>query len=163
MTDKYSQALKDLEKTRLDLIEAGMFDQWARIVKVVHGLCEKPEAKPDPKYLNIPNICFSLTKKHDKREPDFAKQRLTRGFDDSELWSLDHTIVNFILPRLKRFRENHCGFPFQFDCDDQWNNILDKIITALELYSKDDTNKDQDQQIEEGLDLLRKYFRTLWS
>ena len=59
----------------------------------------------DIKYLGIPNICFSLTGKDDKREIDFIKQRLERGFDDSETWSLRDTIALFILPRLKRYQE----------------------------------------------------------
>ena len=50
----------------------------------------------DIKYLNIPNICFSLTEKDDEREEKFIKQRIERGFDDSETWGLDHTIASFI-------------------------------------------------------------------
>lgn len=37
----------------------------------------------DIKYLNIPNVCFSLTDPMDNREPEMAKQRIERGFDDS--------------------------------------------------------------------------------
>jgi hypothetical protein len=37
----------------------------------------------DVKYLGIPNICFSLTDKNDKREKKLSKQRMVRGFDDS--------------------------------------------------------------------------------
>ena len=33
------------------------------------------------------------------------KQRLERGFDDSETWSLRDTIANFIIPRLERYEE----------------------------------------------------------
>lgn len=40
-----------------------------------------------------------------KRFWKFLWQRWTRGFDDSETWSLDSTISYFILPRLKRFKE----------------------------------------------------------
>lgn len=57
--------------------------------------------KKDPKYLGIPNIQFSLTDKTDEREEKFSQQRIERGFDDSETWSLDCTITKFILPRLK--------------------------------------------------------------
>ena len=32
-------------------------------------------------------------------------QRIIRGFDDGETWSLDYNIIKFTLPRLKRFRE----------------------------------------------------------
>ncbi len=84
-------------------------------------------------------------------------QRRLRGFDDSELWSLDDTILRFILPRLKRFRikarmgwpgpeaifdirhEDFQGLPpeEQRDIDDrsleEWDQVLDKMIRALEL------------------------------
>ena len=42
----------------------------------------------DPKYLGIPNICFSLTEDTDRRESEYKEQRIQRGFDDSETWSL---------------------------------------------------------------------------
>jgi len=62
-------------------------------------------APVDFKYMQIPNICFSLTDADDKREMEFKKQRLERGFDDSETWSLRDTIANFIIPRLERYEE----------------------------------------------------------
>jgi len=62
-------------------------------------------APVDFKYMQIPNICFSLTDVDDKREMEFKKQRLERGFDDSETWSLRDTIANFIIPRLERYEE----------------------------------------------------------
>lgn len=67
--------------------------------------------KKDPKYLGIPNIQFSLTDKDDKREKNFSKQRIERGFDDSETWSLDSTITSFILPRLKDSKKLRLDFP----------------------------------------------------
>lgn len=38
-------------------------------------------------------------------------QRLTRGYADNEIWSLDYTISKFVLPRLKALRENTHGYP----------------------------------------------------
>lgn len=84
-------------------------------------------------------------------------QRRIRGFDDSEVWSLDDTILKFILPRLKRFREKDThAWPgaltiFEIDHDDymdlspserndldersleEWGRMLDKMIRAIEL------------------------------
>jgi hypothetical protein len=37
-----------------------------------------------------------------KRRLQLWKQKLTRGFSDDELWSLDITVAKFMLPRLKR-------------------------------------------------------------
>ena len=58
----------------------------------------------------VENINFSLDlKEDDERKEIFKKQRLERGFDETELWNLDTTILKFILPRLKAFKENTFG------------------------------------------------------
>lgn len=57
----------------------------------------------DPR--GIKNVNFSLGEETDEREPEWKAQRLTRGFDDTEMWSLDCTIAAFIAPRLKVFKE----------------------------------------------------------
>ena len=62
--------------------------------------------KIDPLECNVPNICFSHATglpKNDDRLETYKEQRLERGFDDSELWNLDITIINFILPRLEEW------------------------------------------------------------
>lgn len=53
---------------------------------------------------NIPNVCFSLIKQDDKRWDKYEQQRIERGFDDSETWSLRDTIAKFIIPRLERYQ-----------------------------------------------------------
>jgi hypothetical protein len=65
-----------------------------------------------------------------KRTYRFFWQRITRGWDDSETWSLDYNIIEYLVPRLERFRELHIDNP----CDitfDEWNNILDEIIWSF--------------------------------
>lgn len=118
----------------------------------------------DPKYLNIPNIQFSLTDKNDGREIKFSKQRINRGFDDSETWSLDSTISKFILPRLKVFNDVKISHPPSITMS-EWTLIIKKIITGFELLLKDNesyiTGEDK-ILIEEGLDLFRKHFLDLW-
>lgn len=119
---------------------------------------------PDPKYLNIPNICFSITEPGDKREEEFSLQRRTRGFDNSETWALDQTIVDFILPRLKVFKELTVGFPVKFDTMQEWQDVLDQMIEAFELmHLRDHYAEDvDDMKINRGLDLFREYFFHLW-
>ena len=143
----------------------------------------------------------------------FAWQRKTRGFDDSETWNLDNTIANFVLPRLKRYKELNNGCPILDGFDEsldenndkmheEWNRIIDRIIFSLERISKDDesdwikypenydhgwTTKPSithpnhselvwndkrkpeyieyeklQKEIQEGLSLFSKYFRSLW-
>src|SRR5271157_2530255 len=96
----------------------------------------KKKTQIDIKYIGVPNICFSLTDKDDKREKKLSKQRMKRGFDDSETWCLTTTICSFILPRLKRFREIYAGYPMGLTAR-KWNSIIDKIILSLELIVRD--------------------------
>ena len=86
-------------------------------------------------------------------------QRLTRGFSSRALWSLDYTITEFILPRLKAFRKGGtCGYPGyqeefreRIDADESgewdkelskemynaWLGKLDKMILAFEYMKLD--------------------------
>ena len=48
---------------------------------------------------------FSLISQDHPKWDKFTKQRLERGFDDSETWNLDLTIAKFVLPRLESFKE----------------------------------------------------------
>jgi len=95
-------------------------------------------------------------------------QIITRGFSDVDTWSLDYTIAKFALPRLKVFKINHGEWvPSSLKGIDQWNEILDKIIFAMEITTKEFdgiveiTEKDSIRQIE-GYRLFGKYFNNLW-
>jgi hypothetical protein len=117
--------------------------------------------KIDIKYLGIPNICFSLTGRYDNREPDYILQRMEHGFDDSETWSLDCTIANFILPRLKRYLEIA---PNVINMDDEINDI--KLFQqALELIVRDEGSqcwsKEEEQLVRDGLAVFPKIFLRL--
>ena len=121
------------------------------------------ENKTDIKYLNIPNICFSLTDKEDEREKEFSKQRIERGFDDSETWSLRDTIALFIIPRLKRYQEITTEY---LERNSELVNDIDAFIKAMELVSKDRGvcihTKEEEKQIFEGLEKFSKIFLSLW-
>lgn len=90
--------------------------------------------KNDP--LNIPNVCFSLVGPDDPedRQEKFQKQRIERGFDDTELWNLDYTMMKFMYPRIKAFRENTCGWPGSLESEEEWFEILDKILGAFDIF-----------------------------
>ena len=117
----------------------------------------------DYKHLGIPNICFSLTDKDDKREVDFKKQRLERGFGDSETWSLRDTMANFIIPRLKRYQEIANDF---LKRDEELVNDIDCFLKAMELAARDNGSciftKEEKKQLSEGLDKFPKIFMSLW-
>jgi hypothetical protein len=127
----------------------------------------KKNNKVDPKYIDIPNICFSLTKPDDEREEKFQKQRLERGFDDSETWSLRDTIANFILPRLKVFLNLSYGENgVLVDENDEMKIAINKMIRSFELVSRDNGSfiltKEEKIEYEEGMKMFKDYFLGLW-
>lgn len=105
----------------------------------------------------------------DPRQKAFKKQRLERGFDNTELWSLDVTIAKFILPRLKEFKNQTCGIP---GCIEQngdeglevWKNIIQQMIDAFEFIADDVCipTEEEQRKISLGLDLFRQHFYSLW-
>ena len=120
--------------------------------------------KIDIKYSNIPNVCFSLSNKDDKREVEFSKQRKERGFDDSELWSLRDTIANFIIPRLERFRDIEI-IPYS-DNDKEYLNDVEKVISTFKIITRDNgsyiVTDEENELVKEGLEIFSEIFMTLW-
>lgn len=101
----------------------------------------------------------------------WAFQKLCRGYADYEVWSLNSVIADFVIPRLKKLKIIMSGYPVDIwnekKSDEQamkeWRRILDKMITAFELFSNDwECNEEKKQKVEEGLDLFRKYYINLW-
>jgi hypothetical protein len=92
-------------------------------------------------------------------------QRLARGWDDSEIWSLDYTISQFVLPRLKGLKKIQHGYPSTLSTMQEWEDIMDKMILAFELNIKifdDDVSKEERELMQEGLDLFAEYYCGLW-
>lgn len=138
----------------------------------LHQFMKKVTKKNDPNRVSK----WKLTKPlylnpKDERYAKHRQQLKDRGFADSETWSLDSVICEFILPRLIRFREIHNGYPMGLT-DDKWNDILDKMIFAFdwslnceeEKYiglSKSDQKVNWDRY-KDGMQLFTEYFRHLW-
>ena len=122
----------------------------------------EPEVEQRDPY-GIKNVCFSLINEDDDRWEKYTKQRLERGFDNSELWNLDGTIAKFIYPRLKAFVENSNGIYPDGVEEEEWKSILDKMVKGFELISSDRIKTDDEEKLEsEALELLCKYFFCLW-
>lgn len=114
--------------------------------------------KIDP--INVPNVNFSIGIENKEKAEVYKKQRLERGFDDTETWNLDVTISAFIVPRLKRFKEVSNGYPADLT-EEQWDEALDKMIKFFE-FSADDSKFLEENIYSEGFDLFCKYFHSLW-
>ena len=124
-----------------------------------------PEIQPRDPY-GIPNVCFSIIDENDTKWDIFEKQRLKRGFDDSEVWNLDATIARFIYPRLLVFIDdvikNQCH-PVDLTFD-EWVDILKEMTEGFKLMSQDNEKSDDEYKIiEKALDLFRKYYHNLWT
>jgi hypothetical protein len=111
--------------------------------------------------------------KTDDRYEEQLKQLKERGFSDSETWTFFLVIAEFILPRLRRFREISIAHPADITVED-WGDIIDKMIFAFEWAIKSDgmtgdyNDLSEEDKVEcwekqkEGLKLFAEYFMGLW-
>ena len=113
----------------------------------------------------------------------------TNEIKEQELWSLDATLTDYILPRIKAFRKmKRHGYPagvIDVLASDgfgdgwavaesnheerevaEWENILHDIENAFQLLKKGDCSHDrtnaQHGVITKGLGLFAKYYEYLW-
>ena len=106
----------------------------------------------------------------------------TDEIKEQELWSLDATFTDYILPRIKAFRAmKRQGYPSALMAESvrirepgkeedravaEWENILHDIENAFQLLKKGDCSHDrtnaQHEVITKGLGLFAKYYEYLW-
>lgn len=117
-------------------------------------------------------------------------QRRTRGWDDTELWSIDYSLARWMVPRLAAFRLRKHGTPLAMweesdGTEESGSPIMDKaslrwwcVLTEMEvgfraLYEEQpDYNDDlkewmrrEDERcakVQHAFDLLAKYHHCLW-
>ena len=93
---------------------------------------------------------------------------------DSDLWSLDHSLSELILPLLKRFKamKRH-AYPVtelvEIGVDDEkamakkWESVLDEMIEGFESHlSGDDLDQERNLKVKKGLQLFADYYQDLW-
>ena len=104
-----------------------------------------------------------LLEEGDGRLDDYRKYKKRHGFSPDETWNLDTVLAEFIIPRLKAFRKMTIGYPAGLT-PRKWSIILGKMQRAFEMYLDCDVGTDEEtmRKINEGLDLFRKYFMSLW-
>ena len=81
-----------------------------------------------------------------------------------DTWNLDWAIAKFIHPRLVRFKEVTNCHPCLLS-EQEWDDVLDKMIKAFELIITKDLwsiSAEEEKQINDGLDLFRKWYFDLW-
>ena len=100
------------------------------------------------------------------------KKKELSKIQDSECWDLDLTIIKFILPRLKKFKEiNINSYPDKCGNIENWHKIIDKMIWSFQFaldvaemnYSNEyRLNENNWRKYNEGMDLFTEYLLDLW-
>lgn len=68
----------------------------------------------------------------DSRHAEYAKFKEEHGFSPDETWSLDVVMEEFLLPRLKYYKEVTVGYPPDLETMERWHEVLDEIIWMME-------------------------------
>lgn len=131
------------------------------MTKDLYKVICKELKQPDANYYG----CFTTLKYKDSRLDRLYEQRKTLGYDDSETWSLYTTIANFILPRLKRFKELTISVPCELT-EEEWKNCLDQMIYAFEyaanLDERECYSNEDFEKVQKGFKLFGEFFLDLW-
>ena len=109
--------------------------------------------------------CLDELPENDDRRSLYETQRKERGFDDSECWNLDNTLGQFLVPRLKVFKENTHSYPPELT-EEGWDAILQEMIDGFEVVADYDLcygfDEEQNKLRDRAIHLLSEYFNHLW-
>ncbi len=112
-------------------------------------------------------------------------QRLTWGWDESEVWSLDWTFARWITPRLKLLRTEKHGVPYwcfpdgaqyQKPCGNptdeafriaqaNWDACMEVMISGFGLLCSEDYHQYEDtciEKVQAAFDMFAKCHGSLW-
>ena len=100
--------------------------------------------------------------------------RIKNGFFPCDCWNLDHELAVWLVPRLKLFKINNHGYPYEFTSE-QWDAILDEMIEGFSLKIREwDTWIDElgdkryfltdkeEEKVTRAFSLLGQYGQHLW-
>lgn len=118
----------------------------------------------------IPNVCFTLV----PNEQEFVKQRIENGFDESETWNLERTVVMFVTPRLRMLADRiikNREFPGgYYKCYEDWEKdllfVLNNFEEMIEVAKKSDFTDIWDEEnadnYRKAMELFGKILPHLW-
>src|ERR1019366_2702358 len=118
------------------------------------------DEKPMTISIQYPASLAQEMSEDDKRQGAWAKQRISRGFDNTELWNLDIAFAKLMLPRVKEFVEYA---PPYFE-QKSWRRDMTLIINGLELIASGECvfNQKQEKTIRLGLKSFIRNIRSMW-
>lgn len=102
-----------------------------------------------------------------RRTLNVTYYRIKLGFNPADTYSLDYSIAQYILPRLKHLKKGKRGHPSNMT-DRQWDRELSKMIAAFNIivngsyYGLGGRRQPEQKIIDAGLDSFRKHYHSLW-
>jgi hypothetical protein len=91
------------------------------------------------------------------------ERRVKIEFHKYDTYNLDHTLSLILVEAFRAFKANLLGYPAQLNSENEWIIIIDKIIRAHELIVSENDSPVYQKEIQEGLDLMTKYWRNFWT
>ena len=87
-----------------------------------------------------------------------------KRFRGEELFSLWYTCFEFLLPRLKEFRDWVGDYPYELGSNEKWKKVLGEMIWYVEQTMKNNKfpPKGEEERYEEAKKLFHNYFFHLW-
>jgi len=68
------------------------------------------------------------------------------GYCWATIWSLDYTMIEFFIERLKMFKKmNKYGYPSSLSGEEEWNNIIDRLVHGFEIMNSEEYSLDYDR------------------
>ena len=98
----------------------------------------------------------------DERKKKYLAQLKEQGWTDRDTWNLDVSFCQFIVPRLKRYKELYSE---RFEVSEEFINDIDKMIDAFSHVLTDKYflhNECNTKNIGHALELFKKNFHKLW-
>jgi hypothetical protein len=110
----------------------------------------------------------------------FGFQRMFRGYDNSDCWAFKWNFIERNYKLIKHFKNNCVSYPCNMT-EEEWDEILGRMIKCLEMMDEDKVTEHLKQQMPDGwrpttnsvyeimerhknefFDLMKKHFYDLW-
>lgn len=84
--------------------------------------------------------------------------------NNSELWDLDITICDWIIPRLKQFKKINMAYPgtAPYDTFEKWQDAIDQMIKSFELLKYDPVDLDENLKPRDDVEFDVKKYKKIY-
>jgi len=130
----------------------------------------KSKSKVKSKF-QVPSIYKYKFRKLKRKLVDIYREYILGTYPTTDLWNLDETISNFLVPRLKEFKSMLIGYPANLKSAKGWEKVLTEIIWLFEVYHRDwllgfeptHLKKEDHDRAKKAWALFQKHFNNLWN